>query len=606
MTWLSHLGLSSRTTPMLTWRILRLPASARPSSSLATIARRGFPPEARLSESSDFRCLRAPDSIYVDKSRYLKAFLSFRNALHVNFFGLEPSTRDERVALFSGLAIKEDYPSLWKSHFGKYPVLHLSFKDLNVTSYETFCSSLANCVRHVAEKFDKLDYFKNITSPYHVEDLRSLIVVLIDEYDSPIAHAAKTGDATLLQQITADMIMFMSRLLKASLDPLRSPILFISRALLVGVSQIAESGYLHRLNNLQIFGVANEQYAAACYFSAVDVEELYHHCAANTYVGPVPFNLTQLQEHYHGYRTPPPSSTPLYIPFAVTGALNGGALLPVWTLSGRDDLLRNMLMQVSKTDPTAFQDFHRLLSNETIGFGYRPAKRYGHPATANEFWSIMLDSGYIAPADKLHQFKIPNPDVSEALFHWVPYLMRSGGPATEEDQLAIAFLEGNARNLYSIFSSLLIQLDTNLTTSNKKYSYHCFTFGILLSACRHLKMTCRVEQSGGHGCLDLVLVHKESASIIEFKAARSEASLTTEARDGCNQIRTRQYAARLPASVKRVTEIGIACHHQHTAVGCRVRTRSGVLSRPAGGWVDQDDAVQIMTADIYDQDTLHI
>ncbi|KAJ7228449.1 hypothetical protein GGX14DRAFT_612897 [Mycena pura] len=617
---------------MFAWRILRLPASARPSSSLA---RRTFPPGARLSELTDFRNLRAPDVIYIDKSKYIETFLRYRGALHLikrprrcgkttllsmfkDFFALEPSTRDERAAMFSGLDIKEKYPLSWHSHFGKYPVFHFDFKNLIIADHESFRSSLASEVRDAADEFSRLGYFKNLTSRKDGVDLQRLLnmesdgpdllkslwricrlatrstgippVVLIDEYDSPIMHAAEnaaqTGNMDDQFNITADMISMLARLFKSSPQVL-------SRALLVGVSQMAESGYLSRLNNIQIFGVTDTEYAEACHFTATDVEDLFNHYTTSIYDSPVPFDLAQLQERYNGYRTPPPSSTPLCIPFAVTSALNRGQIKPFWTISGGDKLLRNMLLQVSKTEPI-LENFTQLLANETITFKYRPAIDYGNPATADEFWSIMLDSGYIAPADEPNAFKIPNPDVSEALF-------RTHSPE-EAHQLAIALLEGNVRDIYSVFSGFLLRINSHLTSSDKEYAYHCYAAGILMSV---PEITCRVNQVAGHGRLDVVNADKDSkrASIIEFKGTKIVDSLPAEVRVGSDQIQARQYAFWLPASVKRVTEVGIACHHQHAAVGCRVRTRTGI-SGPSAGWIYEDDNVQIMTAGLYDQDTL--
>ncbi|KAJ7217850.1 hypothetical protein GGX14DRAFT_598270, partial [Mycena pura] len=620
---------------MLLWRrILRLPASARPSSSFAAVARRSFPPGARLLETSDFCWLRAPDSIYIDKSRFIETFLSYKKALHVikrprrcgktsllsmfeNFFRLEPSTWDQRAAMFSGLDIKEKYTSSWNSHFGKYPVLHLDFKNFDVETYDTFRSSFALNIRNTAKGFDELGYFKNL-APSRAIDLQSLMtlpsdgpellqslwlichltklstgippVVLFDEYDSPIAHASEREDVELLRLITADMRTAMTRLFKVILDPLSSPILC--------VSQMPESGYLSRLNNLQIFGVANTEYAEACHFSVTDVEDLFHHYTANIYDSPPPFDLAQLVEHYNGYCTPPPSSTPLCIPFAVTSALNRRELLPFWTLSGADHLLRNMLLQISKTDRLALEEFYCLLGGEMISFKYCPTVRFGQPATTDEFWSLMLDAGYIAPADgsKPNAFNIPNPDVSRALLQWVPHL--ESVPKEEAYKFAMALLEGNVRDIYSIFSGRLLKLGTQLTASNKEYCYHCFAYGILSTVSQ---ITCLAEQEAGRGRLDIVIVHntKPIASILEFKGTQDEGSLPAAAKRAYKQIRTRHYSAWLPSSVKRVTEVGIACHGTHAAVGCRARTRTEI-SGITDGWSDPDDA-QLMTAALYDQ-----
>src|SRR4051812_11382350 len=97
---------------------------------------------------SDFRKLREPGVFYVDKTDFVTQVLASRNEVvlvprprrfgktvnlsTVRYF-VEKS-KEDRAALFQGLAVWGSAES--RSHFQRYPVISLTFKDIKAGSFD--------------------------------------------------------------------------------------------------------------------------------------------------------------------------------------------------------------------------------------------------------------------------------------------------------------------------------------------------------------------------------------------------------------------------------------------------------------------------------------
>ncbi|KAJ7625019.1 hypothetical protein DFH06DRAFT_1229604 [Mycena polygramma] len=402
---------------------------------------------ARLSNSPDFFDMRAPDSIYIDKTSHLEQFLKTKHAVHIikkprrsgktallsmarSFFSMDPATKKARAALFDGLAIKEELPHLWNNHFAKYPVVHITFKDIHASTIYDFRSSLTDCIDDAETRLTNLGYFhsffhgeskKEDSARHHygmhnTDYLGRLLrlcrrleqstgvkpIVLIDEYDAPIAYATDQKGKELVAEITQSMNIMMSMLFKA--EPTA-----ISRALLVGVNEMPQSDHL---NNVSVYGANHQEYSTACHFTRAEVDDLYFHYEKG--FGPARFSLQQLNDRYRSSCTPSPTGHPLFSPFAIMDALNHGELKPLCTPSGNHPLLHEIRQRLKKATICTRSDYIDLICGESIHFDYKSPARYGRPETSDEYWSLMLDAGFIAPDDVQGFFKASNPSVIEA------------------------------------------------------------------------------------------------------------------------------------------------------------------------------------------------
>lgn len=179
----------------------------------------------------NFEKIRKDDFYYVDKTKLIEQLLDrwgevnvftrprrFGKSLNMSmlrhFFeiGTDP-------ALFDGLYISQN-TELCKNYMGKFPVVSISLKGINASSYEDARLLLGKVINEEARRLGYLEKSENLeeseralfrellkpnmredTLTYSVRELTELLekhcgekaIVLIDEYDVPLAKANEQG-----------------------------------------------------------------------------------------------------------------------------------------------------------------------------------------------------------------------------------------------------------------------------------------------------------------------------------------------------------------------------------------------------------------------------
>lgn len=179
----------------------------------------------------NFEKIRTEDFYYVDKTGLIQELLEnwgevnlftrprrFGKSLNMSmlkyFFDVNTDKR-----LFDGLKISKE-TALCETYMGKFPVISISLKGINAMSYEKALEMAAPMFQYELGKFQYLLESKELTThdkevyrgllEYHVDEGRmcysfkalsallykhhgSKAVILIDEYDVPLAKAYEQG-----------------------------------------------------------------------------------------------------------------------------------------------------------------------------------------------------------------------------------------------------------------------------------------------------------------------------------------------------------------------------------------------------------------------------
>ena len=227
----------------------------------------------------NFEELRAEDFYYVDKTGMITELLhnwgkvnlftrprrfgkSLNMSMLKNFFSLGS---DEK--LFKGLKISGE-KALCEEYMGKFPVISISLKGINAGTYETACEM---AVRVVNEEADRLQYLsesdqltqndrerfgellqRDMSEAALCGSLRELsrllgkhhnqdVIVLIDEYDVPLAKAFEHG---YYEQMVILLRNMFEQVLKTN-DSLKF-------AVLTGCMRISKESIFTGLNNLRV------------------------------------------------------------------------------------------------------------------------------------------------------------------------------------------------------------------------------------------------------------------------------------------------------------------------------------------------------------------
>ncbi|KIL58636.1 hypothetical protein M378DRAFT_311289 [Amanita muscaria Koide BX008] len=248
--------------------------------------------------------------------------------------------RAKTTSRFESTAII-DHRDLVSTHFRQYPVLYVDLKDVHGTTFEDMQTSFdAIVIRILKDLSNPIDgvldqnFLLFCDQLYHEQGLLHPrgtvlqvisqilqrvfimpVVVLIDEYDTPIHSAIEHNYADLASDFFATVF---GSLLKNN-DA-------VYASMMVGIWKVAKSGWLSQLNHLEIFPMhaEDDRYAKFFLFTEEEVEIL---CNAHERV----LSIEALQPHYNGYAARCSSGfVKLYNPFSVVRALGRKKISNYW------------------------------------------------------------------------------------------------------------------------------------------------------------------------------------------------------------------------------------------------------------------------------------
>ena len=229
-------------------------------------------------------------------------------------------------SIFDGLEILKD-PKLCDEYMGKYPVISVSLKGINAAAYEGAFDFAVQIMQRAAEAFqflcdseclsehDKEAYKKlldsNMSEAVFCSGLRRLsellakhygtkVILLIDEYDVPLAKAFANG-------YYDQMVFLIRNLLEQALKTNSS----LKLAVLTGCMRISKESIFTGLNNFTTFTIADVDFDEYFGFTDQEVRDLltYYECADK---------YESIKEWYDGYRF---GNVDVYCPWDVVSYL---------------------------------------------------------------------------------------------------------------------------------------------------------------------------------------------------------------------------------------------------------------------------------------------
>lgn len=253
-----------------------------------------------------FEKLRSEDFYYVDKTGFIRELLQnwgevnlftrprrFGKSLNINMLESFFSLHGDQ-SIFDGLEISEE-TALCTEYMGKYPVISVSLKGIDALSYETAFQMAVRIVKRAAAKVqelldsdilsesDKTEYRRlldsNVDEALFCDSLRVLsellekhygtkVILLIDEYDVPLAKAYENG-------FYEQMVSLIRNLLGQALKTNSS----LKFAVMTGCLRISKESIFTGLNNLKVLTIADERFDEYFGFTDQEVRELleYYH-----------------------------------------------------------------------------------------------------------------------------------------------------------------------------------------------------------------------------------------------------------------------------------------------------------------------------------------
>ena len=491
----------------------------------------------------DFPNLRKKGSIYIDKTEYVYRmthsqseymFLSrprrfgkslLISTLHAYFEG--------RRELFEGLAI-ERLEKDWE----QYPVIRLDMSLAKHEEPEVLERYLMNILRDnerrlgvQSEGQDTNVRLKNLISATY-EQTGKQVVVLIDEYDSPLLDVVHEEEN--LPRLRKIMRNFYS--------PLKACAPYLRYVFLTGITKFSQLSIFSELNNIKNISMLPE-YAAIC---GISKDELLTQMSIDIDIFANKLGIThdemvmKLIENYDGYHFTWPSPD-IFNPFSLLNAFADGRLDSYWFGSGT---------------PTYLIEMMRRFGTLPVEIGAVRASAYEFDAPTETMTSItplLYQSGYTTikayDADvEEYTLDIPNKEIRNGLMlSLLPgYVNQPIGPG--RSALADMYRALLKHDMDAALQVLQKYLRTIPYTANTAYEGHYQQ--VLYIIFNLMGLYCDVEVHSSDGRIDLVMKTKDELYLIELKMNRTAA-------EAMRQIDLKDYASRFALCDYPVIKVGI-------------------------------------------------
>ena len=307
-----------------------------------------------------------------------------------------------RRDLFEGLKIM-DLEKEWKV----YPVIRLdmsragasektirSYLNNNFRDYEEVYGIVTHADDSLADRFHRI-----IKTAY--QQTEYAVVILIDEYDSPLQHSWKTPEHDACTAVYREVFA----ILKA--DDEYEKFVFIT-----GITKFTQISLFSVLNNLSNISF-DAPYAAICGFTAQEITEYFRPEVkamgeANGWTEEE--TMAQLKANYDGYHFCRNNMVDIYNPFSLTNALGDKEIRNYWASSGATSLLPKFVddMEIKLSDYDHCAILNTVIETSDV--------------TGGGAELFLFQSGYLTIKgymNGLYFLGFPNHEVRQALYETV-------------------------------------------------------------------------------------------------------------------------------------------------------------------------------------------
>ena len=538
----------------------------------------------------NFEKIRRDGFYYVDKTDLIKELLE--NWGEVNLF-----TRPRRFgktlnmsmfqcffeigcdkSLFDGLRIAEE-SMLCETYMGKFPMISISLKGIDAADYETARNLMVKVVNEEARRFQFLTESSRLTDTdkmlfgqllqKEMDDetlfcsLRELtellrkhyekqVIVLIDEYDVPLAKANELG-------YYDEMVRLIRGIFGSALKTNHN----LYFAVLTGCLRVAKESIFTGVNNFNTFTITDVDFDEYFGFTDAEVKEMLEEYQLGS-------SYEDVREWYDGYRF---GNVDVYCPWDVICYVNkrrtDPALQPqnYWLNTSGNEVVRHFIEALG--DGVTKTEMERLIGGEIVQKEIHEEMTY-HDLYADmgNVWSVLFMTGYLTQRGRadgnLYNLVIPNREIRNI---FTEQIMKMFQEQAEQDgetlgRFCDALEQGNAEEVERCFTGYMRKTvsirDTFVRKATKENFYHGMLIGLLGFKEGWTVMFNR-EAGDGFSDIQILIDDAETGIVIEVKYAQN-GDLEAECQKALTQMRALHYEEGMRnAGIRKILKYGIAC-----------------------------------------------
>lgn len=541
----------------------------------------------------DFAEIRRHGYYYVDKTQLIEQVLNRRNKVSLftrprrfgktlnmsmlqHFFeiGTDPK-------FFQGLSISKNN-ELCEKHMGKYPVVSISLKSIHADSYAKAKAQLIKLVNREARRVqflldsDRLTavdkaLFSELLDREMEEDtlvssLQELtelleihfgqqVIVLIDEYDVPLAKANQNG---YYDEMALLLRNFFENVLKTN-DSLEF-------AVLTGCLRIAKESIFTGLNNFKVYSITDTDYDETFGFVDDEVKKMLKSLNQQDH-------YEEVKEWYDGYRF---GNIDVYCPWDVVNYCADHLTTPnatpknYWLNTSGNEVINHFIDSVGEPQKLAKTELERLVSGNVVRKRINETITYKELySTIDNLWSTLFMTGYLTQRgsedDGRYRLVIPNREIRNIVTDNILSLFQD--EVKKDGQMANAFcqalMEGKEKEVERLLTAYMGKTisirDTFVRKSIKENFYHGILLGIL-SFKTGWEVSSNRESGTGFSDILIEIDDSDIGIVIEVKYSDDEDQLEKDCKEALKQIKDRDYTQKLrDAGFHKILKYGIAC-----------------------------------------------
>ncbi len=543
---------------------------------------------------SDFAKIRNYKYYYVDKTGLIEDLLEKETAevtlitrprrfgktmgmsMLANFFDI----RKDSQAMFEGLEISKN-TALCSEWMNQWPTLFLSFKKVDGLNFQDAYDMLTVVLANLYKKHmyllesDKINPFdKEIithimsgdASVKEIKDSLALltttmqeyygkpVILLIDEYDVPIAKASAKG-------YYAEMLDVVKGLMQALKD--NDALRF---AVVTGCLRIAKESIFTGTNNFVSDTISSSHLNEYFGFTQADVDQILKDADCLKHAA-------DIKNWYDGYHF---GDLDVYCPWDVMNYLRDLQRNPkakpasYWKNTSDNSIIRSFIDYAGRS---ISRKLETLLSGGYIIQKIEENLTYDYLHSSEEnLWSILYLTGYLTQVreedlpdplpEKMSALMIPNAEVQEIFETTIQKWFDESAQTWNRKILFDAVWSGKAEALTEQMNKLLRK--TISYHDYKEDFYHAFLAGIFAGAGYEVDS----NKEHGEGRSDVVVLDPEGdrVAIFEAKYSRTQDAMSKDCAAALEQIEDRQYAKEFEDDYDSVLCYGIAFYKKRCLV----------------------------------------
>ena len=554
----------------------------------------------------DFGDLIRKNCFYIDKTSFIREWWEsedsvtlitrprrFGKTLNMSmveqFFSVNYADKSE---VFRGLSVWEN--EKYREIQGTYPVISLSFANVKERSYpaarERICQLitdlyiknhfLRDCAWMTAADRDYFDSVRTDMSEvvatlaiykmcdYLYRYYGKKVIILLDEYDTPMQEAYVDGYWTEMAGFTRSMFNSAFK---------TNP--WLERAIMTGITRVSKDSLFSDLNNLEVVTATSEKYAAAFGFTEEEVFSALDEYGLSE-------EKAQVKRWYDGFIFG--EHTDIYNPWSIMNYLDSGKISTYWANTSSNSLAGKLLREGNRGIK---EQFEILLQGGKIQVCIDEQIVYDQlDHSESAVWSLLLASGYLKVLDYDKEGQLEDGEEAEyeltltnyevkRMFHnmvrgWFKCVQ------TDYNDFVRSLLHGDTKAMNAYMNRVALNTFSYFDTGKKPSGeeperfYHGFVLGLIVDLQNRYLISSNRES--GFGRYDVVLEPRDpgedQAFILEFKVhdPEEETTLRDTVQAALKQIGEKKYeAALLQRGIPeaRIRKYGFAFEGKRVLIG---------------------------------------